>query len=439
MIVDTNMCDLFTSGICNLNCTYCYIPKNKDFSKKIQRKIFDDIESGVMIEKIKNTFDKNKLNRIAHWGAEPTLSLPKFKKFYEEIVDYFPNFNNIYMSSNFMTSPTIISDFIKSFPKNKPIAFIIQCSLDGPNWLTHINRRKSNEEKIRTNFLKFMKSIEDEKFHKIFVLIKSTISKYGIHILENKDKLFEYYSYFDDIFREVKSNNKNIEVWNECGPTVMLPGNYTKEDGESYSKIVEHQFEFRNKNLFNHVNTLNLYYTTLYRERYRTKFYLFHPQQVHCGAGHNVFAIGLDNKLHLCHRTFFEGEDDLTTYMNFSSECIDPKNFKSGRVNLVQNKYIADMSNDIDVSRLNYLGKIFQNFSFHRFNFSVNIIKEMALAGELSSCYKNKEAAASLFIICAAYHCPMEGVLNFGSMSINHHGFFKLLGNGACEQFLKNL
>ena len=70
--------ELFSAGWCNLACKYCYIPKT-DFLKGIHKSIINSIEDGTYIKDLKEMYG-DKLESLAHWGTEPTLTVKKFKK-----------------------------------------------------------------------------------------------------------------------------------------------------------------------------------------------------------------------------------------------------------------------------------------------------------------------------------------------------------------------
>ena len=83
--------NLFASAVCNLNCKYCYIPKNKTTTSNIQEKIINNIESGSYVNTIEEWFDIDRVIAISHWGAEPTLTLLRFICFYETAFNKFKN------------------------------------------------------------------------------------------------------------------------------------------------------------------------------------------------------------------------------------------------------------------------------------------------------------------------------------------------------------
>lgn len=431
-------CELFASARCNLQCTYCYIPTDKEFGRKIQRKIFDDIKSGQFIRQLKNLFPKENLETLSHWGTEPSLTLPKFKDFYKEIIEYFPNFRQVMMSSNFMASPTLISNFIKNFPRIKPIHFDIQLSIDGPKWLTDRNRVKGSTDKILNNFYRFLNLIKDEDYFTINIHTKPTISDYGIELIAQEQYYDEYYSFFSNLITEslnIINNNKKIQISPFNNPTIVVPHNYTKENGILFNKITNIQLYGDNSKYSNQViSSPYLGRFELFREMTTSKFF-YRPQMFHCSSGRESFALGTDT-LHLCHRSFFEAVEGYSVNSNFTTESVNPINFNAGRMDLIKNKYTSPTENDYEVSRLQYVGRCYQDFALLKFNTAVSMIREMAYAKQISECYKDYKAAGLLAIFCTNLECLIENIVTNGSYVPNHYGLYRIFGNGVCETIL---
>ena len=65
--------EVLTTGICPLDCAYCYIPKHESM-KEMHAKIIEMLKSGEMFEDLETVYGKS-LEYIGFWGTEPTLTM----------------------------------------------------------------------------------------------------------------------------------------------------------------------------------------------------------------------------------------------------------------------------------------------------------------------------------------------------------------------------
>ncbi len=67
---------IFSSAICNLKCTYCYIKKEPEVFA-FDEEIVNAIKSDEYIKRFKQDFPEsiNSIESLALWGAEPTIHL----------------------------------------------------------------------------------------------------------------------------------------------------------------------------------------------------------------------------------------------------------------------------------------------------------------------------------------------------------------------------
>ena len=73
--------ELFSAAWCNLDCTYCYIPKHNKFIVEKHKKIIEEvIEVVVIVDRIKKLYG-NQLKVVSHWGTEPSLTIQHFGPF----------------------------------------------------------------------------------------------------------------------------------------------------------------------------------------------------------------------------------------------------------------------------------------------------------------------------------------------------------------------
>lgn len=92
------------SSDCNMACKYCYIDKDKKHMAAFNREIRESLENGSFAENTKKVFHdeqvRQRIENLSLWGAEPTINGKYFKTFIYDMLDYFPNVNEIMFSSN---------------------------------------------------------------------------------------------------------------------------------------------------------------------------------------------------------------------------------------------------------------------------------------------------------------------------------------------------
>ena len=438
--------ELFSAGWCNLNCRYCYIPKDEELTKTVHQRIIKSIENGDLLNRLSEAFGEN-LQHISHWGTEPTLTLPIFTKtkWYEKALKRFPNLKQVKMSSNFMTNPNNLIEFVATFPSDK-VDMDIQLSLDGTKEMTDRNRGNAATEKIMEHGAAFFTAMNNLDIkNKISVHFKPTISMQDIVDLGSIDKLREYYQFFDDYIGKLLLLNtkKRIMLSVAVDPTLVLPGFYTKESGDHFSKLVENQF-ILSKEKFKYVTPYPAYYNILKSkiignaEKYFTRHWTFQ-----CSAGSTQVAMQWNEMVHLCHRSFYLGEEDWEGFKkaltNFTSESINSEDYESGRYDLFRKYYTADYSDTLKVARTQYLARAYHDFWAQKLASNVATIYEMSLSGQMSKCYQNKELAELLAKFLVVVECPLENILNNGSIFLHSLGNFRVFGNGAFEQIIERV
>ena len=85
--------ELFTAGVCNMNCKYCYIPKTGSL-KKVHDKLIEKLESGEYVSDLEYVYGKN-MEALALWGTEPTLTLDKVTKLLPKLFSTFKKLKTI--------------------------------------------------------------------------------------------------------------------------------------------------------------------------------------------------------------------------------------------------------------------------------------------------------------------------------------------------------
>lgn len=88
---------LYSTATCNLNCTYCYINKNKGLSSidKILAESFAD--PNYYIDFIKKYFpNRNDLQSLEVWGGETFIHMERVHHILHQLIDQYPFFRRFF-------------------------------------------------------------------------------------------------------------------------------------------------------------------------------------------------------------------------------------------------------------------------------------------------------------------------------------------------------
>lgn len=433
--------EMFSAGWCNLQCKYCYIPKT-DFLKTVHSNIIERIKDGRLLNDVEKMFGKD-LESLSHWGTEPTLTTSLFKEFYEQAFLKFPKLNKIFLSSNFMTPTKNIINFVNEIvPRSKRINISIQMSLDGPSWLTDINRGVGSTEKIKNNIKEFFRHA-DLDTHEITCNFKPTICDDEIEKLSDIKKLSEYYRFFDDLMTEIFEivGDRKIGMSRFVNPTVAVPWNYTKKDGINFYKIHMNQKELAEKEKYNYIFKPDSFYQTRYIEK------LNHMREFHikqkmftCSAGDSCFGAGdIDNLLYSCHRSFYLIYDE---YRNACKEWpLDAETMEGmacGRDKVLKDLTTTDYKNRLETAKVLYVNRAYHDFAKHRITSSVAMLRQLAEIGQISKIYKDLYLSSELAKFVLVGMCQMDNVMASSTFEVPSFALFKLFGNGTFEQIIKD-
>lgn len=433
--------EIFSSAWCNLSCSYCYIPKHQ-FISEIHKNVIKSIKDGTFLENIYQKFG-TRLEALTHWGTEPTLTVMYFKEFYERAIELFPNLHKIQLSSNFMTNPQSLVDFIDNLPRSRKFNIDIQMSLDGPYWITEKNRGKDSTDIIIKNIYYFINEINKKNIsHTIICHFKPTVTAEQIGVLTDLKEMNEYYLFFDKIFSKMLSLNvENIcKISMGADPTIVCPGEYNKQDGINFNKVYLNQLELNKQNNYKCIRMVDSnYYQRFIRVlNFIDEIYTKHLMST-CSAGDSQFGIDHKNHLHPCHDSF---------YINYKEYRDALKSDNSRLLNedlMTQTSILQFLNNALiyknDKEELyHYLRRMrsYHDFMKQKMASIAAITYELADCGLISECYKDWDLAEKVGIfIISSFSCPLNAVSHHGSMFLSHIDFIKLFCNGMLENFIK--
>jgi len=431
-------CEILTTGFCPFNCEYCYIPKTEHM-KTLHKQIEEGLKNGTYIKQLK-TFFGSGLEFLGFWGTEPTLTtdllIPKLPELFKE----FPNLHEFSYSSGQMTDPEIQVRFVKAVveaaPRNKEIRIGIQSSTDGPAWITDTNRQKGIADRIPKQIKAIVEGLNDVDLRNVKVEFrwKATHSPDNMRaILEKPERLDEYYEYFMMLNKTFHDANKNKNVTLAEGsyvPTLMVPGKYTVEDGKLFARYIKtfHDRGYDTTYTFRLLRLFEFYKELGYKRR-----------MFSCSGGKSNFGLGGDS-IHICHRTFYYNNQEYIDSILQQSEIDnwDVSLFKSGSIANIQKNYIIDPNDKDEVSRYLHTLAGYHDFWRLQIGYIITALKELAYAGQVGEIYLENDDVCLMFALFmnSGLSCPMENLLNTGSIHLQVLSLIKLFGNGAFEEIL---
>ena len=440
--------EMFSAAVCNLNCTYCYIPKKDPRLSNYHKNIVNKITSDGFIKQLGETYGDG-LTAISHWGTEPTLTLNLYteNKFYEKLQKVCPNVTSLMMSSNFMYNPLTIIDLIKSLPKyENSLNLNVQISLDGPDYITDKNRGAGGTKKILDNvfmFFEHLKEIEGmlrEKNIFFRTHVKPTHYIDDIKLLMDMKYVLEYCDIFEYLMeRLLQYKSEGISIGTICDPTIVYPGRYTKQDGLNYTKYVENFCNLKNEREYKYA-TFTAPYVGYFKELLKFLDQAFTCNgQTSCSAGRSQLALTDKNDLIFCHRMFYMNEpevyEDIFEPFFDGNVCYSGSEF--GRHKLLQN-FVAN--DPMKLASVLSVSRGFNDYQGHKMNCTYALIKEMAKCGQISDIFLEDEKSCILFtMFLLKRSCPVESIVTTGSIHLSSTSFFRIFGNGVFQLICENV
>lgn len=438
---------LYTTAVCNLNCSYCYIDKNPAL-KQIDDMLDESFQGDYYVEFTKQLFpDPQQLKEIQIWGGEPTLRLDRCFKTIEALVEHYPNLESFMFSTNFIGDYwfDMVGDFLNLFSKYAPRRFFvdIQLSIDGPPHINDAGRGKGVTEKFLNNFKILVEKVKEQKWIPENVTLnthfKPTLSNVTIPMLQTKEAVIEYYKFLDACAQMIKFYEYDNFTYHLGLPNTACPSPHTKSEGEEFANFCKLCREVQKENE---------------KEKY-FKYYrgivpfvpgegrLHHvgcPNMSNgcgtCGIGIRMVGLLPNKRISLCHNGFV----DLIS--EYKKRCMEDGQLAKHTIDSVlfdRNLDVRDTNCTIeDFQTYQALSGCFEprHSTFQMANLVVQI-RVLAQNGLIEEKYANLDEAlkAARFIQTTPY-CIRDCLGSTGSMILYPMGLLKLLLNGAREYIL---
>lgn len=451
---DFEAATLYFSGVCNLNCSYCFQPKLGSHMRNINEEILEWINSGRLEKDILRIFG-DKVKILSLWGGEPTVNLIPFANRLKDIKKVLPEFREVFFSTNISTKKVAenIIYFLKKcneiFIEKKEFKVSIQFSLDGPSDFNDCARIGSYSSEIVDNISIVLAEAEKlEMKNNIIFSGKATHSKENIQKLSNYDELLKYFKFFDDAY-DKWSGITDIYPKGAHNITLVSPGNYTKEDGEAYLKILKNIEKLKKlewKKINNFSNQLESRILNCVDSTNRKNFRALNREFIgsfNCSAGDGFLGLSYDGNIHVCQSSFFIDEKaveeiekrDLISDFE-KNQGYSFRNFDK----FIKNKAVINFDeNELGYLRLINNLKSFREGMSLRIQYYKSMIPILVATGDILEKYKDSEETDILAYISAVggFSCPTANIWEFGSYWIFNLSILKLLGNGVLDSVLK--
>lgn len=426
---------IYTSAVCNLNCTYCYIDKNKALVT-IDNILKESFEGDYYINFMKDMFpDPYQLRNLETWGGEPFIGMDRCYRLIDQMINHFPNFNSFFSSTN-LTTPDWMDQFkglVDTFARHpeREFSICIQLSLDGPKEITDRNRGEGVTEKFTKNFGLLVDFLRNAPKNITFNLhTKPTFDMSSVEIMLDKQKIIEYYQFMESYIHKIRCLNKDNVRMSTSIPNTASPLPHTVEDGVKFAKLCKLMKEVEKENV---TRKYFKYYEriTLYSEGFNcTEGDSFRCTNFTCGTGYSNIGFLPYDRISTCHNGFV---DLISEYKKESikskGHTIDFRLFverSKSRFCLTKDEYKLFESQMIKYNIPDTTSRLTN---------MVALIITMARSGQILERYIDPVEAlnAARFLRNKTAFCVRDNHAVTGSITLQPLGIYRLLLNGAKE------
>lgn len=432
---------LYTCGTCNLNCKYCNIDKSP-ILLDIDKQLEESFKGDYYFNQFKKYFPlPYMLQEVQTWGGEPFLHMERIYPLVHKLIEEYPYFDTMYSSTNF-SFPEWLDKFMglmqcfADYPERE-FKYNLQLSIDGVKEINDRNRGLGVTDKCIANFDKLIQLIKDDKFPKNITLnfqIKGTWDLDVIHDMTDKQKIIEFYQFYENAYMEkvVNLNNPKI-IMGLSIPNTAVPAPTTVEDGKAFAEVVRlcHEIERENptEHYFKYYNIITPYCGSIGEFNLRASGH-------GCGSGMQMIGFLPGNMISICHEGFVEIVD---AYKKHYAERQD----ENLSINIDKFTEETPINMCLDEDAYSFHEDLMERFnssqSSSRMATAINLIFALAMAGQIDIRYldENNALQAASYIRDNCSFCIKNNYDQLGSFFLESVDLYKLLLNGALPLLLE--
>lgn len=433
---DRNTLVLYTTAVCNLNCRYCYIDKNKAL-QHIDNILDESFQGDYYFNFIKDMFPRiGQLTGIETWGGEPFLRMDRIYYTLHRVIEHYPFFDTMYSSTNFSFPEWTdqffgLMDQFGKYPERQ-FTYKLQLSMDGPEYINDYGRGEGTTKKCLSNYEKLLESVGNRLPPNVTleIVFKPTLDLNSTKMLCSKEQIIGYYRYFESLIERVWALNfSNVKAWLPV-PNTACPSPVTREDGKIFAKLCSLCRKIEKEN--NQKHNLKYYeritpFSGGVRQDDLTYRYSHHT----CGTGFSTIGLLPNRMISACHNGFVDiiSEYKELTTANKGTSSIDFNTFITSqpvRMTMTEEQF-KEYERQMDCYACPGTSARLANI--------VSVINMLAYTGQIDKKYKNQEEAlkAGIFIQGHTSYCVRDNYNTTGSITLFPLGLPKLLLNGAKE------
>jgi sulfatase maturation enzyme AslB (radical SAM superfamily) len=436
------------ASTCNLDCVYCYIPKDKTLSK-IHKSWSKRIKDGSYLEMVSENYVQADLENVNLWGGEPSIGFKDLDKLREMFIQ-FPKLKNIGTSTNFsdIRPHEMLITSLQQIAKEtgRKITLDLQISIDGDEEQTNKNRGKDVFKKIFENIKKLVDVTKKAPDINIEIHTKATNIdedyKRFVEEPEYLERFLDSFTFLQVSYAEGLDWPKNVFIGLFTVPTLALPGSYTKEDGEKffqYHLLLEKLAASKYKHYFG-----DMYYSRFVAIMDTAKQLNDYDvnQTMVCSAG--VFMVGLDGDglTHGCHGSFWYNYKDYLENADHLSDWTEGRrifDFSADKFWELSKPVVSEFRDTYNKSRLSYTLSGYANNVAQKANTAYSTIKVLAKANQINEIYKTDDNMAKLFayFIALKSTCWVNSQYQHGSLFPNNLSLYRMYGNGTFQYMIE--
>lgn len=429
----------YTCGTCNLNCRYCGINKNKSLHE-IDKHLAESFEGDYYFNRCREYFPRrDMLQMFETWGGEPFLHMDRLYPTLHKLIQYYPYFNSGYSSTNF-SYPTWndqffgLMDVFGAYPY-RDFTYCLQLSCDGPAYINDAGRGDGVTARCITQFNKLVEQLKEGRLPKnvkLTITVKGTLDNATFQQLLSRDKIIEYYKFYENTFVDPIRNLdlENVFIINPI-PNTAVPSPVTVNEGKQFAQLVKLCREIEQENFQNPI--FKYYQVITPFDNSITQDWLSYHYGYHtCGTGDVNIGLLPDGMVSTCHEGFTQMVEEYEKIAAADSNAHSTINFDKFRSEQKVSMAVDDQAYYDHHYKMSLLNK---DNARARLTTATAMIIALALAGEIEPCYVNEENAlkAAIFIQGHTSYCIKDNYNTTGSYHLAPVGLYKLLLNGAME------